>query len=501
MVVLRVRIVAALFLTLVSVPLLGRSPKVRHHAGGVPSEYVVLLDNRVPTAGVTGIVTALEQEYGVVAKLIWPNTVKGFLASGPQGNLEAMADDPRVLGIEQNVIAQMPATISGVQGVVYWGQYLWYLDRLDALRWQDRDGAYNLCPEGRSVYAYVIDEGIWQDHPEFESPSRVVLNVDFSSDRENDPNHPSWSYDKTNGCLNPSPVHGAIHGTAAASALAGTHVGSSKAKIISLKVIDCGNSVNTGDFFSAIDWIYSADNPYRNEPAVVNHSGFVPVWDSNFVFYETVVNRLVTTTQMPFFASANNYSCDACQFSPQGVAYTNVNHGGTVFVVGGTTVVGNDDYRYQLADRINPSLPAIGPDSGSNSGACVSAYAPAQDIYVAINDRYFNDTYYAVMTGTSFSAPLTAGIAARYIEQQRAQTGVTPGYRQVYDFLLGQAVTPVLNTETASTYWLCVSPLSGLPTPYRSRPASCPFGTAPIQMNSASNTSNARMVFWNPGCP
>jgi len=96
-------------------------------------------------------------------------------------------------------------------------------------------------------------------------------------------------------------------------------------------------------------------------------------------------------------------------------------------------------------------------------------------------------------------------MAARYIEQQRAQTGNTPAYWQVYDFLLGQATTRIQLEQTAPTYWYCVDPFA---PPYsnfflsvsRTNPGSCPEGyQGPFTFNSASNTSNARMVFWDAG--
>jgi hypothetical protein len=474
----------------------------------------VLLSAETPSPAVRGIAQSLASTYRLELENVWPNVVKGFACRGASSDIEALAADPRVSTVEQNIAGHLePPRLAGTQYAWYQcptcstNQYLWSLDRLDQSTWAARDGFYNMCPEGRSVYAYVMDEGVWRDHPEFESPTRVVKNVDFSDDRAN--HSVNFGDDTTNGCYNPSSLHGAIHGTAVATTLAGTHVGASKAKIVSLKTISCGLTWNALNNFNALDWVASADNPYRGQPAVLNHSGFLFPWDSSFSSYSTAVSRFVDSEHVPYFAAAGNYSTDACQFSPQNIAYTNINTAGKVFVVGGTSVNGQDatdgnDYRFQQWN--SDGTAAIGPESGSNGGACVSSYAPAVNIYVGINDSYYSSNYYFTMTGTSFSSPMVAGLAVRYIESQRALTNVTPTVTQVYDFLLHQAsLSPgsIQLAQTAPTYWLCVNSLNGQLTSYASNPGSCPsLNNGPYQMNSATNTSGARMEFWDNGtCP
>lgn len=262
-------------------------------------------------------------------------------------------------------------------------------------------------------------------------------------------------------------------------------------------------------FISALDWIASPNNPYAGQPAVINHSGFVGTWDqTNFQAYGDAVTRTVTSLNIPFFTSADNFSTNACQFSPKDRAYTNVNHTGTAFVVGATAVSSdNNDYRWQTYE-LDGTTPRIGVDTGSNGGTCVSAYAPGTAIYGARLAPPAGSTVpYDAASGSSFSSPLVAGMAARYIEQQRSQTGQTPGYVQVYNFLLGQAVTPILGDQTAATYWACVGPFQTDNrfsfNAYRTNPGTCQAPLlGPFQFNSASNTSNARMIFWDAGaCP
>lgn len=484
--------------------------RVRKHPIGGTDSYVVLLKADLPNQAFDGTVRSLAATYNLHVVSTWPNAVKGFLCTGPADALERLADDARTDLVEQDVAATVPAHTSGMQWTYYTGQYMWFLDRLDERWWLSpdpmhpeygRDGQYNMCPEGRSVHAYIIDEGVWNGHPEFEVPTRVVANIDFTDDR---PDHNvAFGTDTTNACTDPPNFHGPIHGTMVGTTLAGTHVGASKTQVVSLKVISCTLQTRTDFYLAALNWIADpVHNPYYGQPAVINHSGFVPVWDSQFQSYGEAVARLVTQQNIPYFAAAGNFSADACSFSPQYQAYTNINHNGSVFVVGGTSVTTNpadpNDYRYQFWEN-DGVTPKVGQDSGSNAGACVSTYAPGVSFFVGINDRYFSSSYYLTnMAGTSFSSPLVAGMAARYIERQIQQTGVRPSYQQVYDFFLGQAVTPFLFEQTPPTYWLCLN-LNGSTTPYRTYPT-CSF-RGPYQMNTASNTSNARMVYWDPGCP
>ncbi|HEV7424749.1 MAG TPA: hypothetical protein VGQ46_00170, partial [Thermoanaerobaculia bacterium] len=285
----------------------------------------------------------------------------------------------------------------------------------------------------------------------------------------------------------------------------GTLVGSAKPYIVSLKVFTCSGYFDSRWLFSAVDWISGTSNPYRWMPGVINQSGYLGPWDDQMTFqsYGDAVSRLVTATQFPFFTSADNYSADACRFSPKDRAYTNTNHSGTVFVAGGTSMGGantpyqNTDYRWQMW---NGDVAKTGVDTGSNGGGCVSVYAPAADIYAARNTGP-ND--YGVASGTSFSSPLTAGIAARYIANQRTLTGATPTYQQVYDFLLAQAQTIVSNATTPE-YWACAATTSNGGHTFTSFPyhAGCAAGFTDLYFPSVSNTSNARMLFWDNGtCP
>lgn len=470
--------------------------KVIRHDRGIDGEFVVVLKSSTPVSAVEGLAQSLAASYAVTVKQVYPYALRGFLASGLETNFEAMAGDPRIDYIEQNARVSMPPPeVSGTQSTTY-GGYHWYLDRLDELVWPlppvppalGPDSKYNMCTEAREAVAYVIDTGIYP-HTEFES--RILDARDFVGAANGQP-------DTSSGCI--------AHGTWVASVLAGTHVGVAKPNIVSLRVMGCNYTAQATDFIEAVEWIAGPANNYSHLVGVVNHSGFVPTWDSNFQSYGTAVAGMVSSTGIPFFTSADNYSTDACNFSPNHRAYTRTNHWGRVFVVGGTSFDTTDyrDYRWQFWDG---GAAKIGPESGSNGGPCVSIYAPAVDIYVATNTGPNN--YRSGLNGTSFSSPMVAGMAVRYMQKQKNATGVTPGWQQVYDFLLDQSQTEVVNTTTAPTYWVCIEPLGASlfqPHLFDYNPMTCQTGhLGPYTFNSATNTSDARMAYWDEGngsdCP
>lgn len=245
---------------------------------------------------------------------------------------------------------------------------------------------------------------------------------------------------------------------------------------------------------NAVRWIRSSNDPWRYYPAVVNYSGGVASWESDFATLNTTVRNLVTTTQIPFFTSAENFAGDACMFSPNYLAYTNVDHTGVVFTVGGTSVgTGTDknDYRWQKWDA-NSNQPLVGEGAESDGRRCVSIYAPALEVYAARNAA---TNAYDTATGTSFSSPMTAAIAARYMEL----TGFTD-YVNVYNYLLSAVASTgtVVNNINTVEYWLC-------PPDYTSRTSitSCPNGYLgrPVHMPATFNESNAGMVYSNMTCP
>jgi len=482
----------------------------KHPHQGVPDEYIVVLQEGTRAEDVAKIAEQMARDYKIDIKEIFAYALQGFLINGKAKNIEELTADDRVEYVEQNAIGKAdfedPAqseTVSATQWTWFNNEYQWHLDRIDELTWTQRDGQHNMCTEGRGAVAYILDQGIWGGHQEFIEPvpTRLIRSLNFVGAA-------NGTIETNNPCNAPTADLRAYHGTAVASVLAGTTIGAAKTQMVSLRVFGCDGSANTADFVEALDWVAGPNNPYRGMPGVINHSGYVPVTDAMFTTYGDAVVRTVNNTNIPFFTSADNFSTDACQFSPNNRPYTRTNKTGRAFVVGGTSLSGtagdDNDYRWQTWEVVNgQTLPRIGRDTGSNGGACVSAYAPAADIYIAM---YTGSADYRRLSGTSFSSPLTAALAARYMERQRNQTGVTPTAIQVYEWLLNNSQTVVQNTNTAPTYWMCGRTTANggfdVTSVQRTNPGTCPTGYTLLQMPFASNTSDARHVYWDEGyCP
>jgi hypothetical protein len=474
----------------------GKAAHIQRHTHPVQGRYMVLLNKTITADAYEGVVKSLAASYNLEISTFWREEPRGFICdkTGPK-DIDRLANDPRVYLIEEDFEFRFSAT----QWSTYNGNYLWNLDRLDEPTYWMADSQYDMCPEGRSLYVYMIDLGVMATHEQFnlgEASSRVVKSLSF----ENGVTDPV--VDTTNGCSNQSfPLW---HGTATASVVAGTTVGAAKPHIISLRMANCATGGGDASWIvNAVRWIKGPNDPYSTYPSLVNYSGAVASWDPNnaFLNMNEAVKALVKNTGIPFFTSAENLAGDACMFSPDDLAYTNVDHSGVVFTVGGTSVgAGTDrnDYRWQTWDANNQ--PQVGEEMGSDGGRCVSIYAPALGIYHAVSSQSTNADY-GIHDGTSFSSPMVAGIAARYMER----SGFSD-YIHVFNYLLDTAASTgtVINNVNTPEFWLCYATRSGIPLTTSSRTSitTCPVNYAgPIHVPATFNESHAGMVYSNMTCP
>jgi len=499
--------IVLLFLCLV-MPLSSRAGTVHRHMRPVDTRYMVTLNRDIPAAAYDGVLRSLAGSYNFTVITEWRDEPRGFICTGLSSpDAQRLANDPRTRIVEQDFEMSVVPT-SGTQWTNWNSNYLWHLDRLDEPTYGTHDSTYNMCPEAREVNAYIIDVGVYANHEQFtynnEPPGRVES---YAFDDGS-----TTGYTDNNNLCNYPNASSPIHGTAVATVVGGTTIGASKVHIISLRIVNCGGSnFFAGTVVNAVRWIRSANDTHRNQPGVVNMSaGWSPDWVSDFATLNDEVKSLVTTKNIPFFTSANNFSGDACKFAPAALAYTNANrytiNQGSVFSVGGTSLGADgdqNDYRWQ---KWVGGLAQLGQDSGSNGGDCVSIYAPAADIYVGTSNGQAN---YQLLSGTSFSSPLAAAIGARYLS-----TNPTATYQQVYDYLLNAAgSSSLINNHYTPEYWACqyvFAPFNYVT--YRTNPTVCDVhytggdgrsdGTStPIHFAATSNTSNAGMLYSPMGCP
>ena len=241
----------------------------------------------------------------------------GALVNGPLSKMQALANNPNVLVVEDDLEVKTTA----LQSSAPWG-----LDRVDQkvlpLSTTFDDG--NLS--GVNSYSYVVDTGIDATNVDFEgrvTPGfTAVLDGQGSAD--------------CNG-----------HGTHVAGIIGGARYGvAKKTTLIPVRVLDCSGSGSYSSVISGLDWI--AANYKAGDAAVVNMSLGGPVSST----LDGAVKNLIAKG-INVVVAAGNSNDDACNYSPSRVT--------DAITVGAT---GNTDQRA----------------SYSNFGSCLDVFAPGSAI-------------------------------------------------------------------------------------------------------------------------
>jgi serine protease AprX len=239
----------------------------------------------------------------------------------------------------------------------------------------------------------IVDSGIDASRPEF--AGRIVANVNLTSLPGN------------------SPGDGRGHGTFVAGMAAGDFPGrngaASRAKIVSLDVMDDNGMARTSDVIAAADWILANKSKYGIR--VANFSLHSSVANS-FMYdpLDKAVERLWLNNVVVIAASGNYGKPDG----PSGVPYA---PGSDPFVITvgasdiGASVRTDDDvaapwsaYGYTLDGFAKPDLVAPGRYMVGPVSTTATLYAERPDHVV--------EPGYMELSGTSFSAPIVSGIAA-----------------------------------------------------------------------------------------
>ncbi|KAK9762206.1 hypothetical protein K7432_012292 [Basidiobolus ranarum] len=231
----------------------------------------------------------------------------------------------------------------------------WGIDRIDQQK--GTDGKYHY-PEsaGEGVTIYSVDTGTNIDHEEFEG--RATNGPVFNGDNA------------------PDDVNG--HGTFVAAVAVGKNFGvAKKAHLVSLKALDADGYGSLSNVLQAVDWIVQEHKKNPKQKSVINLSlGAI---------YSQVANDAIEEAiklGIHFSIAAGNDSDDACNYSPSSVK--------SALVVGATT----------SKDEVT---------SFSNTGPCVSIYAPGESIKSAWKDGP-KSTH--TLSGTSMASPHVAGVIA-----------------------------------------------------------------------------------------
>lgn len=209
------------------------------------------------------------------------------------------------------------------------------------------------------------------------------------------------------------------HGTFVSSVALGTCFGVAKeATLHSVRVISADGVGQVSDIVNGLQYVLQNVDQLESElgyrpPAVVSMS----IGGLKSKSLDDAVNKLVQQGIPVVVAAGNNYGADACASSPSSA---------------------------QLAIVVASTDQDDRPSSFSNIGPCVDIWAPGSNIIGADST---SDTATQVLSGTSMSTPLVAGIVALILEHN---PNATPA--QVEQILLNASVPliqGVPNTTTA----------------------------------------------------
>ena len=243
---------------------------------------------------------------------------------------------------------------------------------------------------------YVLDSGINFQHQEFGYRAKYA---GFD---------PVDQYEHQLGTESYTPKRGADsngHGTAVASLVGGKTYGTArKANLFSVRVLRSDGSAPWSVVLDGLNFIAEIARE-RSQNSIV----LLAVWGDHSTAISDAIEVLYHQGVVVVTAAGNG-GIDACLKSPASSPFA--------ITVGATN----------KEDSITAT---------SNYGSCVDLFAPGEDIMAANNQC---DSCIGVMSGSTLSAGLTAGVAAAYISQM---PHLTPA--QIRDKLLLQSLRDVLS--------------------------------------------------------
>lgn len=287
---------------------------------------------------------------------------------------------------------------------------LWHLDRVDQPS-AELDGRAFRGFGGAGAVIYVVDSGVLAAHDEFDS--RVIGGIDLVPASGNPCPSPDQALQP---CGNtPATVALASHGSGAASVAGGMRVGvAPDAAIVSVRIISAYSNPTMARFDAALDAIREHAFDPRTPPfrtAIVNFSLSVPEPDSSGVSAAAIEEKMRAMTtgvdsdgrwdangKRFFFTFAAGNAPAACP-------------------AGGVSAI----FPARMARHAH-GMVSVGGMTAANglwSGGCVGeVYAPAEEIFVATStahNHYRGGGPVFARSGTSWSAPIVAGLAARLL--------------------------------------------------------------------------------------
>lgn len=358
-------------------------------ANAVPGQYIVVLkDSALGTARVHEVAQRLALPQSATVTMTYEHALRGFVVRTSEAGARAIAARPEVdYVVEDNKISinEPPmsvksleengkALVRGTQPSPSWG-----LDRIDQIN-LPLNGTYSYPGTGAGVHAYIIDSGILTSHSDFGGRA-------------------SADYTAINDGYGAGDCYG--HGTFVAGIVGGSTYGVAKGVLLhSVRVLDCTNQGTESGFIAGVNWVTA----HAIKPAVANVSlafgGLDPAAD--------MAVRNSIASGITYVVAAGNSNAPACNYSPADVA--------EAITVGATN---SSDTRASF----------------SNYGTCVDLFAPGESV---TSDFNASNSSTGVWSGTSFSAPHVAGVAALYLAGNPSAAPATVATAVVYASPVGK---------------------------------------------------------------
>ena len=259
----------------------------------------------------------LVKSNGAQVKRHFSAIFNGALVNGPLSKMQALANNPNVLVVEDDLEVRS----TGLQSSAPWG-----LDRIDQNLLPLSTTFNDFDMNGANSYSFIVDTGIDANNLDF--AGRVAPGFSAIADGRG-------SLD-CNG-----------HGTHVAGIVGGTQYGvAKKTTLIPVRVLDCNGSGSYSSVISGLDWI--AANYRTGDAAVVNMSLGGPLSST----LDGAVKNLIAKG-ISVVVAAGNSGADACNYSPSKV---------TEAITVGATEVNDNRASY------------------SNFGSCLDIFAPGSGI-------------------------------------------------------------------------------------------------------------------------
>lgn len=134
----------------------------------VRGEYIVLLQSPAADTAAKGFALAAAHGGRVTTSY---SLIPAFVLNATEVQAVAMSRDPLVRSVEENARISVASTYSGMLAPLVPGGVAsrWGLDRIDQPTPSNPrlDDTYTMCADGAGVRAYVLDTGVFDQHPEY----------------------------------------------------------------------------------------------------------------------------------------------------------------------------------------------------------------------------------------------------------------------------------------------------------------------------------------------